>query len=51
MPPVLIILAIKSPGEWLGDWLEDPTVYLPKSKMPKIEGVHASERDALSNFF
>ena len=35
--------------KWLEQWLEDPTVYLPRSRMPKIEMLE-HERDAIVEF-
>ena len=48
--PRLDYIGNKVTREWLEQWLEEPTVYLPKSKMPKIEGVSTSERDAIIEF-
>ena len=35
--------------KWLEQWLEDPTAYLPRSRMPKIE-MTEHERDAIVEF-
>ena len=48
--PRLDYIGNKVTRKWLEQWLKDPTIYLPKSKMPKIEGVRASERDAIIEF-
>ena len=40
--PRLDTVGNKVTKAWLRQWLEDPTIYLPESKMPKIE---MSERD------
>lgn len=48
--PRLDYIGNKVTRKWLEQWLEEPTAYLPQSKMPKIEGVGASERDAIIEF-
>ncbi|MBI1928139.1 c-type cytochrome, partial [Candidatus Poribacteria bacterium] len=47
--PRLDYTANKVTKAWLQQWLEDPTAYLPESKMPKIE-MTTSEREAIIEF-
>lgn len=47
--PHLDTIGNKVTREWLGQWLEDPTVYLPESKMPEIE-MTEREREAIIEF-
>ena len=47
--PRLDTIGNKVTKEWLRQWLEDPTVYLPESKMPKIE-MAENAREAIIEF-
>ena len=47
--PRLDYIGNKVAKEWLNQWLSDPTVYLPKSKMPRVE-MSELEREAIVEF-
>ena len=47
--PRLDYIGNKASRAWLNQWLGDPTVYLPESKMPRVE-MTDSEREAIVEF-
>lgn len=47
--PRLDYIGNKVTQSWMNQWLSDPTVYLPESKMPRIE-MTDSEREAIVEF-
>ena len=47
--PRLDYIGNKVTQSWLNQWLSDPTVYLPESKMPRVE-MTDSEREAIVEF-
>ncbi len=47
--PRLDYIGNKVTSAWLDQWLENPTAYLPKSKMPRVE-MTDSEREAIVEF-
>ena len=47
--PRLDYIGNKVTRKWLNQWLSDPTVYLPRSKMPRVE-MSELEREAIVEF-